>query len=77
MYKRQDGNSGGDSLKIATEMSELAKKKSIVINTIALMEPSAMKGIKLLAENTGGTAIMVLNEVESEDLITGDKIVRN
>jgi len=66
-----DGGSGPDSLQIAERMSKLANEKSIVINTIALMEPSAKDGMKLLAEKTGGAAIMVIDENQSQDLITG------
>jgi len=67
-----DGSSGKESLQIAEDMARVARRKSIVINTVALMEPKAGEGMKLLAEKTGGTAMMVMNESEIKDLITGE-----
>jgi len=68
-----DGSSGKSSMSIATEVGRLAKRKSITINTIALMEPKAKEEMKVLAEATGGTAIMVrAGGKEIEDLFTGE-----
>jgi len=67
-----DGTSGANSSRIAEEIGRVAKRKSITINTIALMEPQAKDALKGLAEITGGTACMVRNEQEIEDLITGE-----
>jgi len=67
-----DGSSGSKSMEIAEEVGKIAKRKSITINTIALMQPQAKDALKALAEITGGTALMVRNEQEIEDLITGE-----
>ncbi len=65
-----DGTSGKDSAEMASEIAKKAQRRKIVINTIALMEPKAAKGMKILAEETGGTAIMVKSENEVIDLMT-------
>ncbi len=65
-----DGNGG--SLDLAKKLAKQAKKKSIVINSVALLEPKAKDAMKILAEETGGTAIMVKSENEIEDLFTGE-----
>ena len=62
----------GETEEIVEEITEIAKKKSIVINAVALLEPRAADGMKALAEKTGGTAIMVRSEDEIEDLFTGE-----
>jgi len=67
-----DGASGSQSLQIAEEIGNTAKRKSITINTIALMQPQAKDALKAMAEITGGSARMVRNEQEIEDLITGE-----
>ncbi len=67
-----DGSSGSRSAVIAEEIAKAAKRHSIVINTVALLEPQAKDTLKVLAEETGGTAIMVKSENEIEDLLTGE-----
>jgi len=67
-----DGHSGSQSTSIAEHVGELASKKSIVINTISLLEPNAKDDMKRLAELTGGTATMVVSENEIHNLMTGE-----
>ena len=71
-----DGSSGSASTAIAEEIGKAAKRKSILVNTISLMEPQAKDDMKRLAELTGGSAIMVRNAQEIEDLMTGEVTVR-
>jgi len=67
-----DGSSGKSSTAISEEIGKLAKRKSITVNCIALMEPKAKDDLKRMADMTGGTAMMVRNEQEIEDLTTGE-----
>jgi len=62
----------GRSEDIAEEISSTAKDKGIVINAVSLLEPAAEEGMKILAEKTGGTAIIVRDEKTIEDLFTGE-----
>jgi hypothetical protein len=45
---------GRDMMKLTNELAAIAVKKSIVVNTIALMEPKANKPMANLANKTGG-----------------------
>lgn len=63
-----DGSSGKESLDIAKDMGRLAKRKGITVNTIALMEPTAVDGMIELATRTGGSAVMVKEDEEVVDL---------
>ena len=67
-----DGSSGSKSLEIAKEYGKKAGRKGIVINTVALMEPKAEEGMKLLADLSGGSATNVLNSEEVQDMFTGE-----
>jgi len=67
-----DGLRGKESLQIAEGMARVAWCKSIVINTVALMEPKAGEGMKVFTEKSGWTAMMVINESEIKNLITGE-----
>ena len=55
--------------KIIEEIGKIANKKSIVVNTIALMEPQARGPLVKLAGMTSGTAIMVEKDGKIIDLM--------
>lgn len=54
-----DGASGTNSMDIAEDVGEKAKKDGIKINTIALMEPAARDAMSRLAEITGGEFALI------------------
>ena len=54
-----DGSAGNDSAKVAEELGKKARRESIVVNTVALMEPKARKPMGQLAKITGGVFTMV------------------
>lgn len=54
------------------KITKTARKQSIVINAVSLLEPKAADGMKQLAEKTGGTAIMVKDAKTIEDLFKGE-----
>ncbi len=54
-----DGSAGPRSEQVAKELAEIANKKNVIINTIALMEPKAAKPMELLANETGGEFTMI------------------
>lgn len=50
-----DGAVGGrDMMKLTDDLAAMAKKKGIVVNTIAMMEPKANQPMANLAKKTGG-----------------------
>ena len=67
-----DGTSGSKGLQHAQELGKRASKEGIVINSVALMEPKAEEGMKLLAQLSGGSATMVISENEVKDMFTGE-----
>ena len=67
-----DGSSGSKGLQYAKELGKRAAKEGIVINSVALMEPKAEEGMKVLAQLSGGTAMMVISEKEVKDMFTGE-----
>ena len=62
-----DGSGGNE--KTVEEIGKIANKKSIVVNTIALMEPNARGPMVKLAQMTSGTAIMVEKDGKIIDLM--------
>lgn len=54
-----DGSAGGESRSTAEKYSALAKKKGVLINTVALMQPKAAKDMAVLAKPTGGTFSLI------------------
>lgn len=54
-----DGDAGPSSMRVAEELAETARKKNIIINTVALMEPKAAKSMEFLADETGGEFTMI------------------
>ncbi len=67
-----DGSNGPSGRAVAEEIGTTARRHSIVINTVSLLEPKAKDDLKVMAEETGGTAIIVKSETEIEDLFTGE-----
>lgn len=66
-----DGNTP-NSINIAKEVAKEAKKKDITINTISLIEPEAVEGLKILAKETDGSATLVKEGGKQViDLFTG------
>lgn len=49
-----DGITGGDAEALAKSIAARAKRKNIMINAVAMMEPKAQAAMKLLAKGTGG-----------------------
>jgi hypothetical protein len=49
-----DGVTGGNAEALAKSVAARAKRKNIMINTVAMMEPKAEAAMKLLAKGTGG-----------------------
>lgn len=58
IYFMTDGV-GGNTVKIANDMSARANKLGTKINTIAMMEPAAAEALGMLAEKTGGAFTIV------------------
>jgi len=54
-----DGASGSNSIDIAKKIARRARGRDIIINSIALMEPSVGDAMKELAAGTGGAFTMV------------------
>ncbi|GAA5495230.1 hypothetical protein Rhal01_01405 [Rubritalea halochordaticola] len=54
-----DGSAGPDSEKIAKRMGHRAKRRGVVVNTIALMEPQVKGAMATLAQETGGAFSLV------------------
>ena len=64
-----DGSCGKKSAEIAEKIAKSAKRKNIVINAIAMMDPSARDAMGSLAEITGGQFSMVDQSGKTEVLI--------
>jgi len=54
-----DGSTGGDMMKLTDDLASQAKKKGIMVNCVALMEPQAERPMLNLAEKTGGVFTIV------------------
>jgi len=54
-----DGSTGGNMMKITDDLADIAKKKGIMVNCVALMEPQAEGPMLNLAEQTGGVFTIV------------------
>lgn len=54
-----DGAAGNRSMKIAEEVGKEAGRLGVIINTVALMQPKAIKGLKELAKRTAGQFTIV------------------
>ncbi len=54
-----DGTAGKNSNDVAKKIGRLAKKKGVIINTIALMLPKAAEAMGDIAKRTGGIFTMV------------------
>lgn len=54
-----DGITGGDMMKLTDELAAKARRKGIMINSVALMEPKAEKPMFNLADKTGGAFTIV------------------
>ena len=54
-----DGSAGAESRPTAGKYATLAKKKGVLINTVALMQPQAAKDMAALAKPTGGTFSLI------------------
>jgi hypothetical protein len=54
-----DGSAGPASFPTAENFSKLAKKKGVLINTVALMQPKVAKAMEALAKPTGGTFSLI------------------
>lgn len=63
-----DGNGG--SLEVAEELGKAAKRKRVIVNTISLMDPGSVDGMKALAKASGGkfTIVQEGGKVEEQDL---------
>lgn len=66
-----DGSCGKKSAEIAEKIARSAKRKDIIINAIAMMDPSARDAMGSLAEITGGQFSMVDKSGKTEVLIKG------
>ncbi len=62
-----DGQSGNKSMDIAKTLGRRAKRKSIVVNTISLMEPGTAGPMRELAEITGGKFTIVSQNGETKE----------
>lgn len=58
IYFMTDGVAGGADA-WAKEIGSRAKKMGVVINCVSLMEPKALKGLKTIADMSGGAVTMV------------------
>jgi hypothetical protein len=61
-----DGSAGGNSVNTAKEIVALARRKGVMINTVALMQPRAEEGLKTLAEGTAGQFTIVREDGKVE-----------
>jgi len=65
-----------NDINVAKKYGQIAAKKGITINAIALLEPAARGGMKTLAELTGGEATAVLEGGKAtQNLLTGGVFV--
>ena len=63
-----DGAAGNRSMKIAEEVGKEAGRLGIVINTVALMQPRAIDGLKELAKRTAGQFTIVEEDGEVKNV---------
>lgn len=61
-----DGAVGGDMVKLAEKLGHRAKRKGIVVNTVAMMEPDAEAAMMELAKRTSGQFSIVKEDGSSE-----------
>ncbi|MFK7851084.1 MAG: vWA domain-containing protein [Akkermansiaceae bacterium] len=54
-----DGSTGGDMMKLTDSLASKAKRKGIIVNCVALMEPKAEEPMLNLAKKTGGAFTIV------------------
>ena len=71
IYFMTDGIAGPNSEQIAKDIAKLAREKSVIVNTVALMEPRARAAMISLAHETGGQAALI--DANGERHILGDK----
>jgi len=62
-----DGSAGAESRPTAEKFSKLAKRKGVLINTVALMQPKAAADMEALAKPTGGTFSLINENGEKVD----------
>lgn len=67
-----DGASGNNSGEICEKIAKSAKRKDIIINAIAMMDPKARDAMGSLAKITGGQFSMVEESGETKVLIKGE-----
>lgn len=69
-----DGAVGGrDMMKLTDDLASKAKKKGIVVNTIAMMEPKANQPMANLAKKTGGEFTIIDRNGKANPGIKGKK----
>jgi len=54
-----DGTGGGNTMQVAEEMAKQARRRKIIVNTVALMDPNAEEAMSYIAEETGGQFTIV------------------
>lgn len=69
-----DGAVGGrDMMKLTDDLAAMAKKKGIVVNTIAMMEPKANEPMANLAKKTGGEFTIIGSDGKAKPGIKAKK----
>jgi hypothetical protein len=54
-----DGSCGGNIVELAKNIGQRAKKKRVVINTVAMMQPQTEKAMRTMAEQSGGSFTLI------------------
>ncbi len=68
IYFMTDGSSGAEAESIAKKVGARAKKRGIVINCIAMMEPRAHDAMKEMAKRSGGKFTVVEKGGKSKEI---------
>jgi hypothetical protein len=69
-----DGAVGGrDMMKLTDDLAADAKKKGIVVNTIAMMEPKANEPMENLAKKTGGAFTIIGSDGKAKSVLKAKK----
>lgn len=54
-----DGSCGGNMVQLGEEIGKKAKKKGVIINTVAMMDPKTKEAMLKMAEESGGSYTMI------------------
>jgi hypothetical protein len=73
IYFMTDGLTGGDPVKAAKHIADLARRQNVIINTVALMQPRAREAMIAMADQTGGQATLINENGEQVKLLSKNR----